>query len=85
MDAKGFVYVQDDRPANGGSYRSVVAVRNGKHYPLFSADFERSPVSNGIYVYDPFAPPSMFGKTVVFASPLREGAVSDAVFMGWVP
>ena len=85
MDAKGYVYVENDAPGDGGTYRSVIAVRNGKHYPILTAKYERSPVSNGQYVYDPFAPPAMFGKTVAFASALRDGAVSNAVFMGFVP
>jgi hypothetical protein len=85
MDAKGFVYVQEDQPAVGGLARSLVAVRSEKHYPMFSASYDRSPVSNGRYEYDPLAPPSMSGKTVAFASSLSDGAVSNAVLVGWVP
>lgn len=85
MDGKGYVYVQRDVAALGGTYFSLVAVRNGKHYPIFSEQFERSPVSNGHFRYDPFAPPSMFGKTVAFASSLADGGVSNAIFMGLVP
>ncbi len=85
MDSKGFVYVQDDAHTIGGPYRSLVAVRKGKHYPMFSAQYERSPISNGEYRYDPLAPPAMFGKTVAFASQLRDGAATSAVFMGFVP
>lgn len=85
MDGKGYVYVQDDAPPYDGLFRSVVAVRNGKHYPMLSSWLERSPTSGGAYAYDPFAPPAMFGKTVAFASELRDGAVSHAVLMGFLP